>query len=85
MSNDNVIYVDFTKADAPGNEQYFAIHSEDGIMHFLGDFEGGDEGFTAAGVAAADLGIEPMVIITGGIANQWERCIIENLLLGFAG
>ena len=85
MSDDNVSYPDFTKKDASGNEQYFAIHGEDGVMHFLGNFGGGEEGFAAAGVVAAEIGIEPVVIINGGLAIQWEKCIIENLLLGFAG
>jgi hypothetical protein len=91
MSNDNIIYADFTKKEAPETledalgDKYFAIHSDDGVMHYLGDFEGGEEGFIAASAAAAEIGIEPIVIINGGIANQWERCIIESLLLGFAG
>mgnify|MGYP003148162817 FL=1 len=91
MSNDNVVYADFTKKeefetleDALG-DKYFAVHGEDGVMHYLGDFESGEEGFIAASAAAAEIGIDPVVIINGGIANQWERCIIESLLLGFAG
>tara|TARA_Y100001951_G_C11259229_1_gene251415 strand:+ start:299 stop:607 length:309 start_codon:yes stop_codon:yes gene_type:complete len=102
MSNDNVIYADFTKKDEfetleecinrwddeDANiveDKYFAVHGDDGVMHYLGDFKGGEEGFIAANKAAAEIGIDPIVIINGGIANQWERCIIESLLLGFAG
>ena len=86
MSNDNVIYPDFTKQDEEGlKDKYFAVHSDDGVMHYLGDFEGGEEGFITASKVAAEIGIEPIMVINGGIAHQWEKCIIKSVLLGFAG
>ena len=86
MSDDNVIYPDFMKQDEENlKDKYFAVHFDDGVMHYLGDFEGGEEGFIAASEVAAEIGIEPILVINGGIANQWEECIIRSVLLGSVG
>jgi hypothetical protein len=82
MNDDNVIYADFTHDPEEGH--YFVVDREDGVLHYLGDFGGGEEGFADAAKVAAIRGIEPVMIINEGIANQWGECIVERYTLGLA-